>query len=1425
MKGYETAVVRVRRWAPGGPTAGLGLLVNPGQVVTCAHVVNTALGRKQVEREAPGETDVVQVEFPLLQGTPVRDARVVAWVPPPASGSVGGDVAGLALTEDAPADAVPARFALVAPTAGTWLRVFGYPGSPPRESGVYVDVDLKGEVGGQLLQVESRGGQSVKAQPGFSGSPVWDPATGQAAGLLQAAPFPDEAERDAYLIPPLAVAWAWEEPFDYLLVPENPYRGLEPFTAGDAGVFFGRDDDVAVLTERVRAQPVTIVVGPSGVGKSSLVQAGLIPALGKQWSVAVVRPGQDPWPRLAAGLLAALYGLDRVVTLEESGREVTRLRAEGLGPAARFLRSRDRPLLLVIDQFEELLADGANSDPGLLDLLLPPPEGAEEAARVVLTLRADFQHVLQSIPGFHTRMNDRLYLLSPLTGEQMRQVVERPAAARGVKLEPGLADQILDDAVGGTLPVLEFTLTRLWKTQRRKTLTFAGYHFMGSVRGALDRFAEDQATQLGDTTAAVLDRVLLRLVRVPVGSPDLATRQRVFRSNIPADEWQVLQRLADARLVVRDTSPQDSEPYAELAHETLITAWQRLRDLVKQNAEFLNWLAWVRQRATDDDPLPEARIAEARRWLSTRPSDIPAAITMFVTSSESRLRELRDAQDRAETARKQADAAALHAEALRLAADAELALRSGDSSITIALALATESLLTDPTVQGDTVLRNILRQLPYTPVRLSHQGPVAAVAFSPDGTRVVTASGDRTARLFDVGTGAELVRFDHDGPVTAVAFSPDGSHVVTASGDRTARLFDVGTGAELARLGHDDWVAAVAFSPDGSRVVTASGDRTARLFDVGTGAELARLGHDDWVAAVAFSPDGSRVVTASGDRTARLFDVGTGAELVRFDHDGPVTAVAFSADGTLVATASGHRTARVFDVGTGAELARLAHDGTVAAVVFSPDGTRVATASHDRTARVYYARTGTELACFSHDGPVAAVAFSPDGTRVATASGDRTARVFDARTGAELARISHDGAVAAVAFSPDGSRVATASGDRAARVFDVGTNAESVRLGHEGPVNAVAFSPDGSRVATASGDQTARVYDLRSTELARLGQIGAVAAVVFSPDGSRVATASGDRKARVFDARTGAELARLDHDGPVAAVAFSADGTLVATASGDQTARVFDARTGAELARLDHDGPVAAVAFSADGTLVATASGDQTARVFDARTGAELARLDHDGPVAAVAFSADGTLVATASGDRKARVFDARTGAELARLDHDGPVAAVAFSADGTLVATASGDQTARVFDARTGAELARLDHDGPVAAVAFSADGTLVATASGDQTARVFDARTGAELARLDHDGPVAAVAFSPDGSRVATASQDHSAWVFEVSPVLLLERALNIMTRPLNSGELRLYSLPRACRHVQAWDQRFRQHDTHANSETPELNDANSS
>jgi WD40 repeat protein/serine/threonine protein kinase len=536
---------------------------------------------------------------------------------------------------------------------------------------------------------------------------------------------------------------------------------------------------------------------------------------------------------------------------------------------------------------------------------------------------------------------------------------------------------------------------------------------------------------------------------------------------------------------------------------------------------------------------------------------------------------------------------------------------------------------------------------------IGHTGGVLSASFSPDGTRIVTASTDKTARVWDAVTGASLAELTgHTGRVVSASFSPDGTRVVTASYDRTARVWDAVTGASLAELaGHTESLFSASFSPDGTRVVTASNDHTARVWDASTGASVAELiGHTDPVYSGSFSPDGTRIVTVSNDKTARVWDASTGESLAGLTgHTDWVSSASFSPDGTRIVTASTDKTARVWDVSTGAVAEMARHTESLFSASFSPDGTRVVTASNDKTARVWNAVTGASLAELAgHKDPVFSASFSPEGTQIVTASSDGTARVWDTSTGAPLAELArHTDPVFAASFSPDGTRVVTASSDGTARVWDTSTGASVAELaGHTGRVLSAAFSPDGTRVVTASSDGTARVWDASTgasvTELA--GHTESLFSASFSPDGTRVVTASSDGTARVWDTSTGASVTELaGHIDSVYSASFSPDGTRVVTASSDGTARVWDTETGALLAELTgHPGEVFSASFSPDGTRIVTASSDNSARVWDASTGASVAELaGHIGSVYSASFSPDGTRIVTASGDKTARIWDA----------------------------------------------------------------------------------------------------------------------------------------------------------------------------------------
>ena len=635
--------------------------------------------------------------------------------------------------------------------------------------------------------------------------------------------------------------------------------------------------------------------------------------------------------------------------------------------------------------------------------------------------------------------------------------------------------------------------------------------------------------------------------------------------------------------------------------------------------------------------------------------------------------------------------------------------------------------------------------------------------------------------LLALGDRSLAVLRGHQGGVLAASYSPDGSRVVTASDDDTARIWDATSGDEVAALrGHEKWLASAAFSPDGSRVVTASADHTARIWDATSGDELTvLLGHEDIVDSAAFSPDGSRVVTASMDTTARVWDAATGEQITLLrGHEGSLLSASWSPDGSRVVTGSYDNTARIWDAATGENLAILrGHQEWIASAAFSPDGSRVVTASPDKTARIWETLTGKQIiALRGHEAGVLAAAYSPDGSRLVTASDDNTARVWDAESGNQLAALStHEGPVLSASFSPDGSRVVTASRDKTVRTWDATTGGQLATLrGHENSVDSASFSPDGSRILSASMDTTARLWDAGAGEetAALRAHKDRVSSAQFSPDNSRIVTASWDKTARVWDADTGQQVVALrGHQEWVASASFSPDGSRVVTASPDKTARIWDANTGETIALLrGHEGWVLSAAFSPDGARVVTASDDRTARTWDALTGEEITALRaHEGAVVSASFSPDGARIVTASRDQTVRIWDANTGEEITALrGHEGWVLSAAFSPDGARIVTASMDRTARVWDAATGEQVTALrGHEERVSSAAFSPDGSRVVTASRDKTVRIWDAHTGEEITTLRaHEGWVLSAAFSPDGARLVTASEDGTARIWDSVP-----------------------------------------------------------
>jgi WD40 repeat protein/tRNA A-37 threonylcarbamoyl transferase component Bud32 len=1141
----------------------------------------------------------------------------------------------------------------------------------------------------------------------------------------------------------------------------SPYRGLMKFGSDDADLFFGREELVASIVPRLLAEGFIAVIGASGSGKSSLVHAGLLPAIrrARDGHIVVVTPGSDPAAQLERTLVDG------------------------------------SPSLLVVDQLEEVFtlcpheASRARFIDALMDL-----RGAN-APSIVVALRADFYGRCASYPRLASAVAEHQHLLGPMGVDELRRAIEGPARTAALRFEPGLVDAMLADVEGepGALPLLSHALYESWARRTGRVLTNRGYRAAGGVRGAIAHTAEEVFVGCGEKEQELMRRMFLRLTELGDATED--TRRRVTLAeltpeNDPREAVAVLERLADARLlVVGDDS-------AEIAHEALIREWPRLRGWLTEDREELRALRQLTTaaRSWDETGRDDADLYRGPRLAAAVESgadgrELSRVEREFLDASrEAHARELTSARRRARRLRAllvvvaaalvaaviagafalvqrgNARRSAIVAQSGRLAAQSrEVAAAHPD----LGLLLALEACRLDDSVDSRGALLGALEHGSRIRAWLQDfQSPVNAATFSPDGRLLATVTLGGTT-LWDTTTWKPVgppLR-SSQGASEWADFSPDGRMLAIAGGEGRVELWDVSTRKKVRELkdpaaGTDDEpaLAVVRYSPDGT-VLAAGAMETnhVTLWDAATGRVIGRpiITHppgSGGAHSIAFSPDSRRIVVRGAPGTVGIWEVETGrrvgAPLTIGSEN--VNAAIFGEGGRTIIASDDAGSVTVVDVATRRLVGRplSVGDEPAASLDLSPDGRLLAVASYAGSVFVWDTRSGAPYgsALTADTSPLNDVAFSADGRTLVSAH-----------------------LRSAVVWNMSGEQVL---GEPLGRPTDL--------------ISDVAFSPDGERLVAGRLGGGAVVYDSRSRRpVVRIGGDSAVTAVAFDPEGRRIALATVDGQVALVDATSGAPVGAplVDEDAAIWQVVFSPDGKLLAVAvdpngvegfhrqqrQGETQLWDVDSRRRVGRAIAPGGGSVLSVAFNRDGTLLATGSYFGRLDLWDvatqARHGTSM-RVADDG-VLSVAFDASGQLVAGGGATGPVRVWRVadQEPAFPPLAGHTGPVTGTAFDSADSVLATTSLLGATRLWDPKTG-------------------------LAYGDEL--VGSAKPASLVPSVDLPFLALGSAFSPDGATLAVAGVETRAMLWNLDPAIWRQRACTAAGRNLSREEWDLYLPP---------------------------------
>ena len=1107
-----------------------------------------------------------------------------------------------------------------------------------------------------------------------------------------------------------------------------PYRGLLPYDQAHEAIFYGRERLTAELAGKLAGAGIVMVTGASGAGKTSLLQAGLVPALARGVQV----PGSPSWPvisltvtarpltDLAAGL-ASLAGEDPASirqALADAPGEAHLLIREIMLAAAQ--RGAER-LVLIIDQFEQVFTaegpDGRLERTAFIDAVCaaatrPAGTPGEPPARVVIAVRGDYWDRCTAYPQLVRAMERDQLVVGPMPEAGLHRAITGPAEASGLRVDGALIGTIVADVDvadagpgGAVLPMLCQALMLTWQQREGDRLTGEGYDGAGGVARAVEVSAEAVYAGLPEDRQAIARDVFRRMTAV--GHDGRPVRRPVTRAELcagyPKNQWAVIGAVYDAFAGNRLVMP--GADTAEITHDVVLQAWPRLRDWLAEDQASLILYGQLAEDATrwrqngKDSPrlyrgVQLAAVREATRVWAADPGRYPA----LTTAEADFLRASGRSATRGRWGHRTL-AGALVLLLVAALAGAGLAVRSARNSAT----------------QQRTA--NASDQLAAQSTALETADPVTAALLAGAAWRIAPTAQARYSLLQSLAQPVRGILAAQPGVVTTVAYSPDGKTLAAGYQDGTIRLWDVASHRLVSTASWGGAVLTLRFT-GGGKTLEVADPAAVGVWDLRNEAKITAepLPGVTGGRCVAFSPDGTTLATGGDDGNVRLWDVATRQEIgAPMSSDlKPVEAVAFSPDGTTVAAASSDGTTQLWDAATQLEAGATMVTGSAAvnALTFAPDGKFLVTGGDDGNVRLWDVATESQAGVTMATGaPVAALAFSAGGTTLATAETDGPTELWafatQQQTGAALAA-QGSGSASALAFSPSANALAAGDGNGTVELWNpAGFHQSSapITIGTpESPTAAAGHPPAvlsvrGDILAVSDGGGTVRLWNVpaRRPDGRQVASHYAVTGLALSPDGKTLAVAA--HGLRLWSTATGRQIGRplpaADAGGPLA---FSPDGTLVAAIGTDGKARLWNVATQQETGAAVTVGPDASqgtLVFSPNGKTYATVGANGTAALWSVTTQRRIGVLmtaDAQGsagvqaaarPVNALAFSPDGATLATAGANGSVRLWDVATQQEIGTpmTAGPGPVYALAFSPDGATLATAGGDGRARLWN------------------------------------------------------------------------------------------------------------------------------------------------